>query len=107
MPMSLLVTGWQLPIDWQRRPSSELLGEPPLRYLTRLRVNVAAKRLRSSDAKSGVVCGRRLRVDGRIRQGLWASHGLTPGHYRKSLVPDDLEERPQRGDDSPAPSCLL
>src|SRR5215471_6133156 len=29
----------------------ELLGEPPLHYLTRLRINAAATRLRSSDAK--------------------------------------------------------
>src|SRR5262249_58642734 len=29
----------------------ELVGEPPLHYLTRLRINAAAVRLRSTDAK--------------------------------------------------------
>jgi AraC-like DNA-binding protein len=62
----------------------ELLGEPPLRYLTRLRINAAAKRLRSSDDKLRAVSATVgyesvaafVKAFGRVM-------GMTPGHYRQ------------------------
>src|SRR5262249_45893211 len=62
----------------------ELLGEPPLRYLTRLRINAAAKRLRSSDDKLRAVAEAAgyesvaafVKAFGRVM-------GMTPGHYRQ------------------------
>src|SRR5262249_20692167 len=62
----------------------ELLGEPPLRYLTRLRINAAAKRLRSSDDKLRAVAAAAgyesvaafVKAFGRVM-------GMTPGHYRQ------------------------
>src|SRR5262245_37063670 len=60
------------------------LGEPPLRYLTRLRINAAAKRLRSSDDKLRAVAAAVgyesvaafVKAFGRVM-------GMTPGHYRQ------------------------
>src|SRR5262249_58309380 len=62
----------------------DLLGEPPLRYLTRLRINAAAKRLRSSDDKLRAVAAAAgyesvaafVKAFGRVM-------GMTPGHYRQ------------------------
>jgi AraC-like DNA-binding protein len=68
---------------------TQLVGEPPLRYLTRLRLNAATARLRSGNDKLSVI------ADAAGYESLPAFAkafkrrlGITPGEYRRSLQKD-------------------
>jgi AraC-like DNA-binding protein len=65
---------------------TELVGEPPLRYLTRLRINTAAKRLLSSNDKlSAVAAAAGYRSVTAFGRAFKQHMGMTPGKYRKAL----------------------
>jgi len=62
---------------------TELVGEPPLRYLTRLRINAAAKRLRSGDDKlSAVAADAGYESVSAFTRAFKRHLGMTPGEYR-------------------------
>src|SRR5262245_7323633 len=68
---------------------TQLVGEPPLHYLTRLRLNVATARLRSGNDKLSVV------ADAAGYESVYAfakafkrNLGVTPGEYRRSRKQD-------------------
>ena len=62
----------------------ELVGEPPLRYLTRLRINAAARRLRSSDDKLRAVAAAAGYESAAAFTRAFKRHmKMTPGQYRK------------------------
>jgi AraC-like DNA-binding protein len=64
---------------------SELLGEPPLRYLTRLRINTAARRLRSSDDKlTAIASDAGCESVSAFNRAFKRRVGMTPGEYRES-----------------------
>ncbi len=64
---------------------TELVGEPPLRYLTRLRINAAAKRLLSSDDKLGAVATAVGYKSVTAFSRAFKQHmGMTPGKYREA-----------------------
>jgi AraC-like DNA-binding protein len=63
---------------------TELVGEPPLHYLTRLRIDLAAARLRSSDDKLRAIAA----ASGYESVAAFAKSfkrliGMTPGEYRR------------------------
>ncbi|RZQ64481.1 AraC family transcriptional regulator [Amycolatopsis suaedae] len=67
------------------RRFSELVGQPPVRYLTWWRMTIAARMLRESDAALDVIAG----AVGYQSQFAFAvafkrQHGVAPGRYRKS-----------------------
>jgi len=63
----------------------ELLGEPPLRYLTRLRIDAAARRLRSShDKLSGIAAEAGYESVTAFTRAFRRHMGMTPGEYRDS-----------------------
>ena len=64
---------------------TKLVGEPPLRYLTRLRLNVATARLRSSNDKLSVIANAAgyVSVPG-FTKAFKRYFGETPGEYRRS-----------------------
>ena len=62
---------------------SELVGEPPLRYLSRLRIDAAARRLRSSDDKLGAVAAEAgYESVSAFNRAFKRQVGMTPGEYR-------------------------
>jgi AraC-like DNA-binding protein len=62
---------------------SELVGEPPVRYLTRLRINTAARRLRSSDDKLiGIASEAGYESVSAFNRAFKRQVGMTPGEYR-------------------------
>ena len=62
---------------------SELVGEPPLRYLSRLRIDAAARRLRSSDDKlSAVAAEAGYESVSAFNRAFKRQVGMTPGEYR-------------------------
>jgi AraC-like DNA-binding protein len=62
---------------------SELVGEPPLRYLSRLRIDAAARRLRSSDDKlSAVAAAAGYESVSAFNRAFKRQVGMTPGGYR-------------------------
>jgi AraC-like DNA-binding protein len=64
---------------------TELVGEPPLRYLTRLRINAAVRRLRSSDDKLSVVAAEAgYESVSAFNRAFKRQVGMTPGEYRGS-----------------------
>lgn len=64
---------------------TELLGEPPLRYLTRLRIDAAARRLRSSDDKlSAVAAAAGYESVTAFTRAFRRHMGMTPGECRDS-----------------------
>jgi AraC-like DNA-binding protein len=64
---------------------TELVGEPPLRYLTQLRINAAARRLRSSDDKmSAVAANAGYDSLAAFSRAFKRQVGMTPGEYRDS-----------------------
>jgi AraC-like DNA-binding protein len=64
---------------------SELVGEPPLRYLTRLRINAATRRLRSSDDKlSAIAADAGYESVSAFNRAFKRQVGMTPGEYRDS-----------------------
>jgi AraC-like DNA-binding protein len=65
---------------------SELVGEPPLRYLTRLRINTAARRLRSSDDKlTAIATDAGYESVSAFNRAFKRQVGMTPGEYRDSM----------------------
>ena len=65
---------------------SELVGEPPLRYLTRLRINTAARRLRSSDDKlTAIAADAGYESVSAFNRAFKRQVGMTPGEYRDSM----------------------
>jgi AraC-like DNA-binding protein len=62
---------------------TELVGEPPLRYLTRLRIHVAAMRLRSTDEKlSAVAAAAGYQSVASFVRSFKQHMQVTPGEYR-------------------------
>ena len=62
---------------------TELVGEPPLRYLTRLRINAAAQRLRLGDDKLTVIAADVGYESVSAFNRAFKRHlGMTPGEYR-------------------------
>jgi AraC-like DNA-binding protein len=77
---------------------TELVGEPPLRYLTRLRINAAARRLRSSDDKlSAVAAAAGYGAVAAFSRAFKRRMGMTPGEYRESLGRTVLYSPEHRG----------
>ncbi len=65
---------------------AQLVGESPLRYLARVRLNVAAMRLRSSDEKmSSIAATLGYASDSGFTKAFKQRYGETPGHYRRRL----------------------
>jgi AraC-like DNA-binding protein/mannose-6-phosphate isomerase-like protein (cupin superfamily) len=63
---------------------AQLVGESPLRYLARLRLNVAASRLRSSDEKmSSIATTVGYESGSGFNKAFKQRYGETPGHYRR------------------------
>jgi AraC-like DNA-binding protein len=64
---------------------TQLVGEPPLRYLTRLRLNVATARLRSDNGKLSVIAAAAGYDSVPAFAKAFKRHmGITPGEYRRS-----------------------
>jgi hypothetical protein len=64
-----------------------LVGEPPLRYLKRLRLNAAAKRLRSSrDKLSAIAADSGYESAAAFTKAFKRSLGRTPGDYRREAL---------------------
>jgi len=62
---------------------TELIGEPPLRYLTRLRINTAAERLRLSDDKlNAIAAAAGYESVTAFTRAFRRNMGMTPGEYR-------------------------
>src|SRR5215470_4568854 len=62
---------------------SALVDEPPLRYLSRLRIDAAARRLRSSDDKlSAVAAEAGYESVSAFNRAFKRQVGMTPGEYR-------------------------
>jgi len=63
---------------------TELVGEPPLHYLTRLRIDVAAARLRSSDDKlRAIAAAAGYESVPAFAKSFKRLIGMTPGEYRR------------------------
>jgi AraC-like DNA-binding protein len=64
---------------------TELMGEPPLHYLTRLRIDAAARRLHSSDDKlSAIAAAVGYESVTAFTRTFRREMGMTPGNYRES-----------------------
>ena len=64
---------------------TQLIDEPPLRYLTRLRINAAAERLRESDDKlSAIAAAAGYESVTAFTRAFRRHMGVTPGEYRES-----------------------
>ena len=64
---------------------TELVGEPPFRYLARLRISSAASRLRSSDDKlSAIATSAGYESVTALAKAFKRHMGVTPGKYRQS-----------------------
>jgi len=62
---------------------TELIGEPPLRYLTRLRINTAARRLRANHDKLNAIAAAAGYESVTAFTRAFRRHmGMTPGEYR-------------------------
>jgi AraC-like DNA-binding protein len=67
---------------------SQLVGEPPLRYLTRLRLNSAALRLRSTaDGLKAIAAAAGYDSVAAFAKAFKRHMGITPGQYRKNRGP--------------------
>ena len=65
---------------------TELVGEPPLRYLTRLRLNAAATRLRSTNDKlSAIAADTGYESAAAFTKAFKRILGKTPGEYRRNV----------------------
>lgn len=70
---------------------AQLVGEPPLRYLTRLRLNRASERLRSSDAKlSTIAAAVGYESVAAFVKAFKRCVGVTPGEYRRMRQPSSV-----------------
>ena len=66
---------------------TELVGEPPFRYLTRLRINAAASRLRTSDDKlSAIAASAGYDSVAALAKAFKRHMGMTPGEYRHACL---------------------
>jgi len=66
---------------------TELIGEPPLRYLTRLRIHAAARSLSSSDDKVSAIAEAAGYESVTAFTRTFRRHmGMTPGQYRESSL---------------------
>jgi len=64
---------------------TELIGEPPLRYLTRVRIDAAARRLRSGDDKlRAIAAAAGYESATGFTRTFTRYMGMTPGEYRRS-----------------------
>jgi len=64
---------------------TQLVGEPPLRYLMRLRLNAATARLRSGNDKLSVIAAAAGYESAPAFAKAFKRHlGVTPGEYRRS-----------------------
>jgi len=64
---------------------TQLVGEPPLRYLTRLRLNVATTRLRSSNDKlSAIAAAAGYESVAAFTKAFKRHFRMTPGEYRRT-----------------------
>lgn len=62
-----------------------LVGEPPLRYLTRIRINTAARRLRSTNEKLGAIsAGVGYESVPAFVKSFKRQVGMTPGQFRRT-----------------------
>lgn len=69
----------------------QLVGEPPLRYLTRLRLNAASGRLRSGNAKlSAIAPAVGYQSVAAFAKAFKRYLGVTPGEYRRARQPNRL-----------------
>jgi transcriptional regulator GlxA family with amidase domain len=67
---------------------SQLVGEPPLRYLTRLRLNSAVLRLRSTeDGLKTIAAAAGYESVAAFAKAFKRHMGMTPGAYRKNRGP--------------------
>jgi AraC-like DNA-binding protein len=67
---------------------SQLVGEPPLRYLTRLRLNSAALRLRSTeDGLKTIAAAAGYESVAAFAKAFKRHMGMMPGLYRKNREP--------------------
>ena len=67
---------------------AQLVGEPPLRYLTRLRLNSAALRLRSTeDGLKTIAAAAGYDSVAAFAKAFKRNMGITPGQYRKNRGP--------------------
>jgi AraC-like DNA-binding protein len=63
---------------------TELVGEPPLRYLTRLRLHAGSVRLRSSDAQISVIAAAAgYKSVAAFTKAFKRELGVTPGEWRR------------------------
>ena len=70
---------------------AQLVGEPPLRYLTRLRLNAASERLRTTDAKlSAIASAAGYESVAAFVKAFKRYVGVTPGEYRRAPQPGRL-----------------
>jgi AraC-like DNA-binding protein len=70
---------------------AQLVGEPPLRYLARLRLNTASERLRSSDAKlRAIAAAVGYESVAAFVKAFKRYVGVTPGEYRRAPQPGRL-----------------
>jgi AraC-like DNA-binding protein/mannose-6-phosphate isomerase-like protein (cupin superfamily) len=68
---------------------TQLVGEPPLRYLTRLRLNAATARLRSGNDKLSVIADAAgYESAPAFAKAFKRQFGVTPGEYRRSRQKD-------------------
>jgi AraC-like DNA-binding protein len=68
---------------------TQLVGEPPLRYLTRLRLNAATARLRSGNDKLSVIADAAgYESAPAFAKAFKRRLGITPGEYRRSSQKD-------------------
>jgi AraC-like DNA-binding protein len=75
-----------------------LVGEPPLRYLTRLRINAAARRLRSSDDKlRAVAASAGYESVAAFTRAFRRHMKMTPGEYRGTRRVNDPLSQETKG----------
>ena len=71
---------------------TKLVGEPPLKYLTRLRLNTAAVRLRSTNDKLGAVAFEvGYESVAAFVKSFKRQTGMTPGQFRQMRQPNPLK----------------
>jgi len=78
---------------------TRLVCEPPLRYLTRVRINAAARRMRlSDDGLSAVAAAVGYESHAAFARAFRRHTGMTPGMYRKTIQPaGPTQKRPSPG----------
>jgi len=75
---------------------TKLVGEPPIRYLTRVRIHAAATRLRSKDeGLKAVAAATGYESVAAFTRAFRREVGITPGGYRDGRAGASLKPRPQ------------